>query len=144
MPLSRSILTAFVLALTSACSTSDSNPTAPPAGGGRQVEANPSFNNIIQEIFDRRGCSGSSCHGVARSGALDLRVGNAHGNLVNIQALLEPILRVIPGDADGSYLVIKLEGRQSAGSAMPRVGSPLDVIDLTNIKNWINQGAQNN
>src|SRR3972149_6624919 len=27
---------------------------------------------------------------------------------------------------------------------MPQTGSPLDTIDLTNIRNWISQGALNN
>ena len=52
--------------------------------------------------------------------------------------------RAIPGDAANSYLVIKLEGTQSVGSRMPIGGSALDNIDLTNIKNWINNGAENN
>jgi hypothetical protein len=51
---------------------------------------------------------------------------------------------VIPGDPDGSYLMIKLEGRQSVGDRMPQTGSPLDSIDLTNLRNWISQGALNN
>ena len=37
-----------------------------------------------------------------------------------------------------------LEGRQSVGLQMPRGGTPLDNIDLTNIRNWINNGAPNN
>jgi hypothetical protein len=40
--------------------------------------------------------------------------------------------------------VIQLEGRQSVGSRMPQTGSPLDGIDLANIRNWISQGALNN
>jgi hypothetical protein len=40
--------------------------------------------------------------------------------------------------------VIKVEGRQSVGASMPQTGSPLDSIDLTNLRNWIDQGALNN
>ncbi len=43
-----------------------------------------------------------------------------------------------------SYLVVKLEARQVAGSAMPQGAAPLDAIDLANIRNWILQGAENN
>lgn len=39
----------------------------------------------------------------------------------------------------------QLEGASGiAGSRMPLGGTPLDNIDLTNTKNWINQGAANN
>jgi len=53
-------------------------------------------------------------------------------------------MRVLPNNATDSYLVIKLEGRQSAGGQMPLGGAPLSAADLASIKNWINAGAQNN
>ena len=64
--------------------------------------------------------------------------------LVGMSANGEAIDYVIPNDADGSYIVMKLEGRQTVGQQMPRGGTPLDATDLTNIKNWINNGAPNN
>jgi len=91
-----------------------------------------------------RSCTSSSCHGTAQMAGLDLRSGPSYASLVSVRATSEPILRVIPGDPDGSYLVIKLEGRQSVGDRMPQTGSPLDTVDLTNIRNWISQGALNN
>jgi hypothetical protein len=56
------------------------------------------------------------------------------------------VVRVIPYDAANSYLVKKLEGTQGSGNGerMPLMLSPLDNIDITNIKNWINAGAPNN
>ena len=45
--------------------------------------------------------------------------------------------------AYNSYLVIKLEGRQTIGVKMP-LGGSLDAVRLQNIKNWINKGANNN
>jgi hypothetical protein len=48
------------------------------------------------------------------------------------------------GDPDDSYLVKKLEGRQSVGARMPLNGAALDNTDLSNIRNWISQGAKNN
>lgn len=110
----------------------------------RSIQADPSFSSTVQEIFDRRSCTSPSCHGTARMAGLDLRSGPSYGSLVSVRATSEPILRVVPGDADGSYLVIKLEGRQSVGDRMPQTGSPLDSIDLANIRNWISQGALNN
>jgi hypothetical protein len=63
---------------------------------------------------------------------------------VGVTATQSTVARVIPGNARASYLVVKLEGRQTIGSRMPLNASALDNIDLTNIKNWINQGAKNN
>ena len=67
-----------------------------------------------------------------------------YNNLVNVASPNSGEVRVIPGNATDSYLVKKLEGRQSIGVRMPNGQSALDQTDLTNIKNWINQGANNN
>lgn len=120
------------------------SPTSGSTTDTRTIQANPSFSTTIQEIFNRRGCTSSSCHGTAQQAGLDLRTGSSFAELVNVRATSEPIVRVIPGNPDGSYLVIKLEGRQSVGDRMPQTGAPLDSIDLTNIRNWIAQGALNN
>lgn len=106
--------------------------------------SNPLFATDIQEIFGRRGCTSGGCHGSAQSAGLDLRTGSSHANLVGVAATSESVVRVIAGNGDGSYLVIKLEGRQNVGARMPRGGAALNAVDLANIKNWINQGANNN
>ena len=98
----------------------------------------------MQEIFERRGCTSSGCHGGSAQAGLTLVRGSSYANLVGVRATQEAIVRVISGDPSGSYLVVKLEGRQSVGSRMPLGGTPLDAIDLTNIRNWISQGAKNN
>jgi hypothetical protein len=64
--------------------------------------------------------------------------------LVNVTATQSSAARVIPGDATGSYLIVKVEDRQTVGNRMPPSGGALDNIDLTNLKNWISQGAKNN
>lgn len=110
----------------------------------RTIKDNPSFANDIQEIFERRGCTNAACHGAAASAGLNLQTGASYNNLVNVMATSEAIIRVIPNDADGSYLVIKLEGRQTVGARMPLGGQPLDQTDITNIRNWITRGANNN
>ncbi len=147
-------LTSFFIA---ACGGDASNPTDPmddgrdtggdTGGDTRTIKANPSFSQDIQEIFTRRGCTSSGCHG---GGAGGLTLGSSasanYNNLVNVPSPTSGEIRVIPNDANNSYLVKKLEGRQGSGngSRMPLGGSPLDNIDLTNIKNWINTGAPNN
>ena len=124
--------------------TSSSGTTTTPPTSTRTVKADPSFANDIQEIFNRTGCANGSCHGSAMAAGLNLQSGASYASLVNVTASSEPVLRVSPSNADGSYLVVKLEGRQSVGSRMPLGGQSLDQTDLTNIKNWINRGAQNN
>jgi hypothetical protein len=114
----------------------------PPA---REILSNPRFGTNIQEIFNRRGCTASSCHGAALSATLDLRSGTAFTSLVNVTSFSDAAFRrVKPNDAQNSYLVMKLEGRQTVGARMPLNSTALDNIDLTNIRNWINTGAPNN
>lgn len=129
------------------------DPTGPYSGDGttgtaaREIKAQPSFSTDINEILQRRGCSAGSCHGASGGQAglmLTTNAGANYGMLVNVQATSENFLRVEAGNAGNSYMVIKLEGRQSTGGRMPLGGSPLDNIDLTNIKNWINNGAPQN
>lgn len=147
----RSLLTAVaaLLVLVAACGSDDSPttptpPTNPPPS--RVVKTNPSFANDVQEIFNRRGCNTGNCHGAAESAGLSLTdAARSFTELVNVQSQNEAaFFRVLPNNADSSYLVIKLEGRQSVGVQMPRGGTPLDTIDLNNIRNWINTGAANN
>ncbi len=53
---------------------------------------------------------------------------------------------VIPGDPDNSYLVKKLEGSADiAGQRMPRGNGPFLIEgQMTVIRKWIQDGAQNN
>ena len=146
--ITRSLAVAAALSI-AACGDGGTGPDPNPGGGGgggttRIIVPNPSFSSVIQEVFDRRGCSGSSCHGSARQAGMDLRSGSAYANLVNVIASEVPVARVIPGNANASYIIVKVEGRQTTGVRMPKDGIPLDNIDLTNLKNWINLGAKNN
>ncbi len=141
----------FAVALSlGACGDSGTGPDPNPGGGGggggstRVIVADPSFASVIQEIFTRRGCSASSCHGAAQQAGMSLTSGNAYANLVNVAATQAAVDRVIPGNANDSYIIVKVEGRATTGARMPLGGSALDNIDLTNLKNWINQGAKNN
>lgn len=154
MPKIRSLLLVLTLGMfVAACGGSD-GPTDPgnsdDDGGGtggetRSVKTDPSFASDVMEIFNRRGCTASSCHGSSSQGDLTLTpTSTAYANLVGVQSTGTGEVLVIAGNADGSYLVKKLEGSATAGVQMPSGGAPLDNIDLSNIKNWINQGAKNN
>ena len=109
----------------------------------RTVKEDPSFNTDIQGIFDSEGCTNGACHGVGASAGLNLERGLAYANLVGVTATQEGFERVTPEKANESYLIIKLEGRQQVGARMPPSGSPLDQINMGNLKNWINKGAKN-
>lgn len=108
------------------------------------VKEDPSFAQDIQPIFNNN-CTLSGCHNSAASAGLDLTREQAYGNLVNVAAIQGTNnIRVIPYSAKDSYLVIKLEDRQSTGSRMPLGGSRLSQNKILNIRNWINRGARNN
>jgi len=142
----------FVTALLAACAGGDS-PTDPGGnnnnggnnGGdtGRTVKTDPSFSADIWELLQRNSCSSSGCHGTGQGGLTLSSSAGAYAALVNVASPTTGEIRVIPGNANDSYLVKKLEGRQATGSRMP-VGGQLDATDLANVKNWINQGAKNN
>lgn len=107
------------------------------------ISADPSFTEEIQPIFNSN-CTSSSCHGAGASAGLMLTQDQARSNMVDTDSIIEPSFkRVIPGDAANSYLVMKLEGNQSAGQAMP-VSGTLDSDTIQLIKNWINRGAKDN
>ena len=149
----RSILSIATLGLfLTACGGSDS-PTDPGnsnggnngAGGAtRIIKADPSFGQDVFEILQRRGCTASSCHGGGAGGLTMTSSSGAFAALVGVASSGTGEILVIASDAANSYLVKKLEGTASAGQQMPLGGAALDNIDLTNIKNWINQGAKNN
>ncbi len=136
-----------LVVLSAACGSDPVGPGGSPAPDTREIKAAPSFATDVNEIFQRRGCTAGNCHG-SPNGQQGLRLtSSAPANfamLVDVDAESESFKRVLPGNANGSYIVIKFEGRQSVGGRMPPNGSALDEIDLTNIKNWINNGAQNN
>lgn len=123
-----------------ACSKSPTapTPTAPTA---------PTLSLIQTQIFDP-GCA--TCHtdvGRTPFGGLNLKPGSAFANLVGVPSSgLPGAIRVIAGNANGSYLVQKIEGAAGiAGQRMPRNGPPfLTDAQVKMIRDWIAAGALNN
>lgn len=108
------------------------------------VKADPSFANDIQPVFTNN-CALSGCHSSTAQAGLILLQGQSYSNLINVNSTQEPNrIRVLPGDAGNSYLVIKIEGNQTVGARMPFGRSPLSSVQIQNIKNWIDRGAKNN
>ena len=148
----RSIIpTLAVMALSVACGGGTPTDNGDDGGGGddggtnRVILANPSFSTDIQGIFVRN-CTLSGCHGSAMSGRLGLAsAAESFADLVNVPSFASANLgldRVEPYDTVNSYLWLRLSGG-TVGRQMPQGADPLDDIDLTNIVNWINNGALN-
>ena len=137
-----------VLAAVAGCgeaspTTSAPPPPAPPPAP-RTVLLSPTFGGHIVEIFQRRGCMATGCHGTG-AGALTLAdTATSYANLVDVVGACNGMIRVIPGDPDNSVLVQKVEGTQVCGARMPLGDVPLDSIDIANIRNWVTQDAFNN
>ena len=68
---------------------------------------------------------------------------NSYQHLVNVDANEVPTLKLVaPGDPDASYLVHKVEGRNTiVGSRMPLGQSALSSQQIADIRSWISQGA---
>ncbi len=108
-----------------------------PVDDNQQAE-NVSFANDVQPIFDQN-CT--SCH--PSSGNLDLTSANSYSQLVNVDASGFSGKRVVPGDADHSVLFKKIDGSGAYGSNMP-LGGSLSATQIATIKQWIDEGANNN
>lgn len=114
----------------------------------------PTYSSISQNIFAGADSSGrtacTQCHtnqGRNPAANLNLLPDVGYAQLVGVASIAKPgAIRVIPGDADNSYLVHKLEGRSDiVGQRMPRNAGPfLTEGQMLIIRRWINQGAQNN
>ncbi|WP_395344517.1 hypothetical protein PN836_007050 [Ningiella sp. W23] len=66
----------------------------------------------------------------------------SQSNLIDIDSATNPTFkRVLPGDADNSFLYLKISGAPIAGNQMPLGLAPLDQETQDTIKQWINDGA---
>jgi len=111
--------------LTAGCN--DSTPSEP-------VEDIISFSNDVLPIFQQHGCS--SCHG-----------GEAGLFVTTVQGLLaggENGPAVIPGDSQNSMLIQKLSPNPPFGGRMPLGSSPVPESQQNIIKQWIDEGAEDN
>lgn len=112
--------------------------------GGNPPPTSPSFSQDVNSIFVAKGCTSGNCHG-GGAGSMTLSGSSSadYDAIVNVPASADPsFLRVKPNDAQNSYLVMKIEGRD--GSQMPLGGPALSNSQITTIRNWIDSGAPNN
>ena len=97
-----------------------------------------SYSQHVQPIYDQN-CI--SCH--PSSGNLDLTAGNSYAETVNVNASGYSGKLVVPGDPENSILYKKIDGSGAYGSNMP-LGSSLSQTQINTIKQWIEEGAENN
>lgn len=104
----------------------------------------PTLSTVQSEVFNKS-CAFSTCHGDGGgSGNLSLVDGVSLANLVGVAADGDPTqTRVVPGDPDASYLMMKLEDAPGiAGDVMPT--EPLEAERIALVREWIAEGAQDN
>lgn len=106
------------------------------------------LSSIQENIFSKR-CTAGPCHNAdAEAGGLVLSDGDSYAELVGVKAEYPgqtEETRVVAGDADGSFLIVKLEGTVSGeGDRMPQRAAPLSDEDVAIIRQWITDGAENN
>ncbi len=108
----------------------------------------PTLSSIQMNIFDLN-CALSGCH-VGGSpnlpGVMNLSAGQARANIVGVRSIeMSNLFRIDPGNPDNSYLVWKIEGRAGiVGAQMPFGRLPLSAEEITAIRQWITDGAQDN
>lgn len=86
-------------------------------------------------------CGFSACHG-SGTGGLELDGDGDHAALVGVPSAAAPgQTLVVPGDAEASYLLHKLDGRAGiVGEPMPPSGL-LDAAKIAQVRAWIEGGA---
>ena len=107
------------------------------------VSLDSTLESIQENIFNA--VCAVKCHKMPRPKKnLNLEQGQAYGNLVNVQSKeLPKMLRVKPGDAESSYIIWKLEGRNGIRyKQMPLNLPQIPEVQIEAIKAWINNGAQ--
>lgn len=111
-------------------------------GGDSGAALEPTLANVQTEVFGKS-CGFSSCHSGSGAGGLSLDEGMSYAELVDVPSTGAPgEILVVPGDADASYLVWKLEERAGiTGDPMPQ-GAPLPDDKIALVIEWINAGAQ--
>ncbi|MER3524834.1 MAG: hypothetical protein C4326_12490 [Ignavibacteria bacterium] len=99
--------------------------------------SNVSYSRHVQVLFNQT-CALVGCH--SQSEAPDqLRLDTYE----NLRHGVRGIPVIIPGDAQNSKLVMKIEGR-AEGARMPLNRNPLNQNQIDGIRTWINEGAQRN
>ena len=117
----------------------------PDAGGSENPDATsggaaPTWSADIVPLLQR--CT-AYCHpGSYAPMSLANNVG--YENLINIRSVQcsDGKMRVVPGDAESSYLINKLTGQGLCGGRQMPPSSPLSAAEIDVFRRWINGGAR--
>ncbi len=124
--------------------TSPTNATIAKAAGEGTIWDNDGarFSVDIRPIITSVGCTAGGCHGTGSSqGGMTLGSGTysqvlaasgTHGKIV------------VSGNANASNMYLKVTDTPPFGNRMPNGGPFLNTTQINLIRDWINQGAQNN
>jgi len=113
-----------------------------PLSTGGAAPLAPTLASIQVNVFSVS-CAISGCHGGGTvQFGLSLDAGLSAGNLINVASPQDAtLIRVIPGNPSGSFLIQKLEGTQTVGRRMPDFSPPLPQATIDVIRQWIQNGA---
>ena len=103
----------------------------------------PTLTNVQEQVF--RSCTFSSCHGSTPAGGLDLLPGESYVELVGVASQEKPeVMRVVAGNPDSSYLVLKMRADPSIINDEMPPGAQLPEDKIALVEAWITAGAQDN
>ncbi len=132
-----------MLVLLFGCGGTEEAETTGEDEGATEDELTATLSSIQSKIFSES-CALSGCHSSgSSSGGLNLSEGNSFGSLVGQSSTsVEGGTRVLAGNSGDSVLVKRIEG--TVTPQMPLNRSALSEEKIDTIKNWINNGAENN
>jgi len=120
-------------------STSPGNGNGNGNGNGSGEPPEPVFTNVL-EIFNSS-CAGSGCHVGERTNGVRL---DSYDNVMNSNGQQYGGPVVVEGEPGNSPLVDKIEEDPGQGDRMPRGGPYLSDEEISLIRDWIDEGAQDN
>jgi hypothetical protein len=121
-------------------SCSEDTPLQPPA----PAQKLSTFSAIQSQVFNASGCNASGCHsGNNPASNLDLSVGNAYNNLVEVTSVLVPSKRRVDRNNSSESVLVEIL-RGTVAPRMPLGGTPLSSATIDSIAKWIDEGALNN
>jgi len=127
-----------------AANDDDSAPLPEDDDDATEEPLEPTWSNVFDMLSFRCGCHDAQ---QAEGDLYDLTdPDSAWGLLVNVPSVGLPGMdRVEPGDAEASYLYLKISDTHRAaggdGNRMPPTGFPLTETKVTMVRDWIEDGA---
>jgi hypothetical protein len=112
-----------------------------------EAEAHADFEFLREQVFPLSCANFTSCHqGQRPASSLDLTRARAFAQLVGAPAIsVAGWTRVVPGDPEASYLLVKLGAVDGPlgerGTFMPPGGVPLCTGKVGAVRRWIEAGA---